>query len=339
MNITQENFEELLPRIVEDIKQCDFISIDAEFTGLGLDPLTRNDILDTSAERYEKVSKVITQYLPIQIGICTFTYKKDAKQYIANPYNFYIFPKTGNRFFGLDRAFKCQVSSLEFLNQHQFDFSKWISTGIPFVSLDEEERIQKKLQSIVDDSPMNEGDTLHDFAQGCIVQVKDFLQNSTEKEMIIKTPSNYHKRVVHQTIKREYVDLIRFNGFVGCQSQRTHVQLTKLTEEEKQKQIDSSRQNVLQQELTSLIGFRKVIDAISASSKPLVGHNVFLDMCYIYHNFCRTLPPTVEEFKTAVHNSFPFIYDTKYLAQNLPKLQVRNIDIVCRPEHCVGRSV
>jgi poly(A)-specific ribonuclease len=204
MDVTKDNFNELLPQIIDDIDGAEFISIDAEFTGLGLEPSTKNDILDTSQERYEKVSKVIAQFMPIQIGICTFTYKAEGKHYEARPYNFYIFPRTGNRFFKLDREFKCQVSSLEFLSNHQFDFSKWVSKGVPYLSVEQQERIQLQLNNLVEnDEPLVEGDTLYDFAQGCIVQVRDFLQNSTEKEMIIKTPSTYHKRVLHQTVSRE----------------------------------------------------------------------------------------------------------------------------------------
>jgi poly(A)-specific ribonuclease len=166
MQVTLENFEQLLPRIVGDINKADFISFDSEFTGLGsTEPELRTNILDTIQERYEKISQVARQYLPIQIGICTFEFVESGKYYIAKPYNFFVFPRTGNKMFGLDRSFSSQVSSLEFLNGCNFDWATWISKGLPFVNHEDEERILDRLQVMgAVDPPLKEGDTLYEFS-------------------------------------------------------------------------------------------------------------------------------------------------------------------------------
>lgn len=317
MNVERGNFQDLLPRIIDDINNADFIAIDSEFTGLGLDQMNKYDLLDSMEERYQKVANTIADYLPIQIGIATFKYSSESKHYQSNPYNFYIFPKCGNRFFGLDRTFTSQVSSLEFLESHEFNFQKWISQGVSFVNHHDEDRIQAKLDAMVEtDEPLKEGDTLYEYSVGCVAQVRDFLQNSTEKMMVIKTPSTYHKRIVHQTISRE------FNGYVGCQSKRTVIELTKLTEEERQAALGNSKKNQLKQELNELIGFRNVVDAISKAKVPVVGHNLFLDLCYFYHNFYKPLPKSFVEFKEEAHCLFPFIFDTKYVASTNSAIQV-----------------
>ncbi|KAE9990704.1 hypothetical protein EG327_001051 [Venturia inaequalis] len=46
----------------------------------------------------------------------------------------------------------------------------------------------------------------------------------------------------------------------------------------------------------------------------LVGHNLFTDLIYLYHSFIGKLPDTVSEFRTRIHDLFPTIVDTKYLA-------------------------
>lgn len=53
------------------------------------------------------------------------------------------------------------------------------------------------------------------------------------------------------------------------------------------------------------VGFRKVIDMISESKKPLVGHNMLLDVCHMIHQFVEPLPPTLKEFKKLAHQVFP----------------------------------
>lgn len=47
---------------------------------------------------------------------------------------------------------------------------------------------------------------------------------------------------------------------------------------------------------------------------PIIGHNMFTDLVYLYHTFIGTLPDTLDGFCDAIHELFPKIIDTKYLA-------------------------
>lgn len=46
----------------------------------------------------------------------------------------------------------------------------------------------------------------------------------------------------------------------------------------------------------------------------LVGHNMFTDLVYLYQHFIGPLPSTLAEFQHTLHELFPSIVDTKYLA-------------------------
>jgi poly(A)-specific ribonuclease len=46
----------------------------------------------------------------------------------------------------------------------------------------------------------------------------------------------------------------------------------------------------------------------------LVGHNLFTDLVYLYQSFIGPLPDSVSEFRIRIHDLFPTIVDTKYLA-------------------------
>jgi len=48
--------------------------------------------------------------------------------------------------------------------------------------------------------------------------------------------------------------------------------------------------------------------------RVLVGHNLFLDLVYLYRTFIGPLPDTIEGFTAAIHGLFPTIVDTKYMA-------------------------
>jgi len=61
------------------------------------------------------------------------------------------------------------------------------------------------------------------------------------------------------------------------------------------------------------------IKGVLKSQRPtLVGHNCFLDLVYFYHHFYGQLPETVEEFQHVIHEAFPLIIDTKYIATAAP---------------------
>ncbi len=54
--------------------------------------------------------------------------------------------------------------------------------------------------------------------------------------------------------------------------------------------------------------------ALQAKQTILVGHNVFMDLVYLYQCFFGPLPDPVEDFQEVMHKLFPVIIDTKYLA-------------------------
>lgn len=55
-------------------------------------------------------------------------------------------------------------------------------------------------------------------------------------------------------------------------------------------------------------------EALKRHQPALVGHNLFTDLVYFYRTFIGPLPDTLDEFREAVHEIFPRIVDTKYLA-------------------------
>jgi hypothetical protein len=112
----------------------------------------------------------------------------------------------------------------------------------------------------------------------------------------------------------------RFNGFLLAESgDGGSVCIRRLKEEERNQK--KTRQEELLEELESLKGFRMVIDALIEAKKPLIGHNMLLDVCHTYSAFCYDLPEDVEDFKNSVMSCFPAIIDTKHMANNFPILQ------------------
>ncbi|XP_067118978.1 pre-piRNA 3'-exonuclease trimmer-like isoform X1 [Centruroides vittatus] len=51
----------------------------------------------------------------------------------------------------------------------------------------------------------------------------------------------------------------------------------------------------------------------------MVGHNLMLDLLFLYHHFYKPLPKKYSEFKKNIHKLFPVIFDTKHIIWSLRK--------------------
>jgi len=58
----------------------------------------------------------------------------------------------------------------------------------------------------------------------------------------------------------------------------------------------------------------ELVDELSRKKTVLVGHNLFLDLIYLYQCFIGPLPDKVEAFTYTLSYLFPLIVDTKYVA-------------------------
>ncbi|KAL2912729.1 hypothetical protein HK105_207721, partial [Polyrhizophydium stewartii] len=260
MDVTRGNFEQLLGTVREAIQAADFVAFDTEFTGLGITDGEQLDLLDTAQERYAKRRCSALQFQPIQVGICAFQWDDEVELFVARPFNFFVFPRTGSKALGLERTFTVQASSLEFLASNNFDFNRWVVHGVPFVSQADASAIRKRIEAM-DDSDIVIDERNQPFVDSAIAGVKEWLQNSSSEMLSVSTPTSYHKRLIHQEVKKQ------FNGFLSTESTRTSVDVRRMTTEEKEKK--ESRSAIMLVELESMIGFRRVMDILADAKKPI----------------------------------------------------------------------
>lgn len=70
-------------------------------------------------------------------------------------------------------------------------------------------------------------------------------------------------------------------------------------------------QNDTAAKIRAALGFRPFWKALVAAKKPLVGHNFFHDLMFLYHMNERTLPESYSEFKIGIGALFSHLWDTK----------------------------
>ncbi|CAI5493043.1 unnamed protein product [Closterium sp. Naga37s-1] len=102
---------------------------------------------DTVATRFLHGRHSAMQFAVMQLGVCTFKWDEVRREFIVDPFNFKVFPRSEiPGFKGVPaHSFQCQPSSLEFLAAHHLDFNSWVQHGISYLSYEQEEAAWKFL--------------------------------------------------------------------------------------------------------------------------------------------------------------------------------------------------
>ncbi|KAI9809416.1 MAG: hypothetical protein M1827_006852 [Pycnora praestabilis] len=181
--------------------------------------------------------------------------------------------------------------------------------------------------------------------------------------------SNFQKRLVHQLVRAEYPEFVTI-------SRPTFIQIVAF-DQTREDSIKRSKIRRLEEQISRQTGLRWLVEAMtggdlsgidpgnfarSMAGDPvfidlgavrcefdelrqklsqrrtvLVGHNLFTDMVNFYRCFLGDLPASVVEFQARLHQLFPMIIDTKYLATHNcgsinPKSSLQEIEEALRPQ-------
>ncbi|KAI8331547.1 CAF1 family ribonuclease-domain-containing protein [Chlamydoabsidia padenii] len=309
MEVLKKDFEASLPAIREVILDADFISIDAEFTGLST-PDVRFNNTDDLQQRYHKVQQHVQAFTIVQYGVCAF--KKTNTGYVAKPFNFYVFGGDNNNVQSY-RTFLSSASSLSFLRSNHFDFNKLIDEGIPFYNYAEERNsytanggwdvISRHQET--EDSNLGKYSRL--FLEPFRKNLTNWLQEGATTPLNVPTQSGTHKKLVYQEIQQG-----RYAGYLkGVSKDSRSVQVIKVKSEDRF--AKSSRSPAL--------NFRHVIEAIKEADCPVVIHNGLYDICHTVDQFWHNLPDSIRDFKELVTSMWQNVVDTKYMAEFHPILR------------------
>lgn len=261
---------------------------------------------------------------------------------------------TKNEFAIFNSISVCHPATLKFLNENNFDFNSIITNGIHYNKLGNYEKIKNALNinfecgkipnNITFLSKKNEKMILE-----VIVQITDFLINSSNTK--IKKINNLNSFVVNYilglklkqlnfvnnfNISRDKTDLT--NSTIVIEKSKTNLNSEEfvkkyenlenfaksLTIDKIYKLKNSSLldKNNLDSLIEEELGFSNCIDLLVRHNQtvkpiPIVGHNIFFDLLFIYDKFIMDLPDKFHEYKDSLNKHFPLIYDNKLITSRL----------------------
>ncbi|XP_020594450.1 poly(A)-specific ribonuclease PARN isoform X2 [Phalaenopsis equestris] len=173
--VTLSNFCSVLENLRIRIREADFVAVDLEMTGVTSAPWRDSFEFDRSDVRYLKVKDSAEKFAVIQFGLCTFRWDDCQGSFIAQPLNFYIFPRKEPSGEGPTNEFLCQTTSMSFLAKYQFDFNACVHEGISYLSKAQEAEALQKLCSGYENGLLNLSGNFEESAEIPAVRTADVL--------------------------------------------------------------------------------------------------------------------------------------------------------------------
>jgi len=293
------------------------------------DKNARSDDPDT---RYLKMMGPASRYSIIEYGICLWTAASasgssdtDDVKYTAQPFNFYLFPKSGG-----DMCL--QPASIDFLRQNNMDFGMWFNKGITYVDRRQagwlKNRFTVKELTPVEPAAGAADAPNHDvvvtkpadieFVERQKVKILAFMADADAEATSVQldTCNNYLRKVLYQYLERNHPVLTLESVKVGYHSA---ILCKKLSESDR---IMAHEAKIAEQlkKLQEELGFTRVYTAMCAAGKPIVGHNCFFDCLFTMAKLDGFLPPTLSDLTSAFaekgRTPFGRMIDTKYLCHS-----------------------
>lgn len=316
-------------QILNEIRRAEFVTVDLELTGLHV----RSERFIGIDRCYSAHREGAKTFLPIQVGICAA--RRDPTRstpngahWILTPVSLYVFPRET-----AEIHFSVSAAALVFLDNNGFDFNDWVRHGIGWLRpVDEEEKRRTVQQRIEEVTRLKKGSIAQpppdaeaqspvvplEIPEGadsvvvdsCRAQIKEWLKSSTTLPLEIPMENAFQRLLMHTVIAQEF-------PLVYSHSSRRGTERF-LCVYKSQSEVYDEQLRALQTEMEAIdseVGVRSLLDEITRSQKPLVGHNCFYDFLHLYQTFYADLPETIQEFKAQWLQLFPQTLDTKYLAE------------------------
>ncbi|XP_049867483.1 pre-piRNA 3'-exonuclease trimmer-like [Pectinophora gossypiella] len=310
MEITRKNFNEQFDNITKDLKKSCFASFDAEFTAIIAGECFKHRLFDTNEERYDRIKNEVSKMIMTQVGLTFFQYDRDHDTYVATGYTFHLCPQVVG---DIDQSFIFQASTLNFLCRHNFDFNKFTYEGLPYLSKAEEAKVRKMLKEgsnyLLRTLEMTDEKLLQQYCS----EVAKWLATSKEGTLYLDIENPLLRYIVHNEVRARFPDVLTTDSLGN--SHKVLIYRDKYVEGANSAPVAILEENLMHH----LLGFSQIISLLASYHKPIIGHNIFLDVVLMHNQFIGPLPKKYSTFKKNINEIFPIIFDTKHISHEMSK--------------------
>ncbi|KAK4156738.1 ribonuclease H-like domain-containing protein [Chaetomidium leptoderma] len=251
----------------------------------------------TEASAYHRAAEAARTFQILQIGLTCLSHTG----YRARTFTFHLTPEfvPPNTALAklIDRKLVLSYRSFLFLKENNFSFDKAFSQGVPYLSRSEGAEAIR----------WEQGGRQQQGWDGEYKQRHDSIVRQTGKQTPSHTP--------HLPGFRYVIEALVGGPFANA----IDPELLMTDDHHNNNNIQGDT-NKKAAKLTQLrLNLRLYEQRLKKRRPVLIGHNPFLDLCFLHETFLRPLPPDAAAFRRAINKDFfPRIIDTKYLSSQVP---------------------
>ena len=251
-----------------------------------------------------------------------------------------------------DSELKAHPASLKFLNESNFDFNILIKKGIHFNKLLNKKKIKHSLEDkkiLLSNGAMFLSKENESKLTDKIISLAEYIHTGKNENPLEIFFDN--KRIMIFFLGCNFKKLLFCNNFIITKSPEKENTLIVTKKENaalgkefmnKYSSFDNFKiaikdnpnkiyecryqlgclnqdEDKINELIQDELGFSLYIDYLCQKKIPIIGHNIYYDMMFLYDKLIGDLPDDFYSFKQKIHEYFPKIYDTKYISTVLTK--------------------
>ncbi|KAI3977808.1 hypothetical protein MKX01_040553 [Papaver californicum] len=300
------------------------------------------------------------QLLQIVVCPFTLTHSTGSTtKVVAHPYNFHLFPREELNVGMPQYSFSCQTSQLTAMANEGFDFNVCVYDGISYLSRVQEsltkgrhenpssgylvnssstpsvadeiftKRIETRVMhwrdACMTKSKSNGSEGKENAAEALISSLRKLLLGAelygSRPCMSIDVCTERQVQLVVKMSRELFDDLVPLVIPDKGRGVPKAVRVVLTNSKEDKSLLERELQDLEDEQNRNTRGFREVIDAISASQKPIVAYNCLNEFTFLHSKFLGPLPQSYNEFKCSLHMVFPHILDMSTLLKEIDPLR------------------
>lgn len=137
------------------------------------------------------------------------------------------------------------------------------------------------------------------FAQ----DLKNWVAENKKEPFIFEEASSFFRKHIYDTLALHFPNLM-YETVVKEESTSKEIHIYNFDENEK-KLYEENKKKEKDNLMFTHVGFTNVVKLLINSKKPLVGHNCYFDLLFLYSHFIDTLPYSYDDFKKSLNKLFP----------------------------------
>ena len=307
--------------------------------------VSKLDLIQIGFTFYEKRTKKIEKETEKNAD------KKEIEEkqfYLERTFLFYLYKNSKLKMIDddlFDSELRAHPATLKFLRESNFDFNILIKKGINFNKLEKRDKIKQVLNNqklLLSNGAMFLSKENESLLIDKVISLTDYILTGKSKNLELNFGQN--KRLMIFFLGINFKKLLNIDGFIITKSfeKENTIIITKKENistngfNDKYESFDNFKLNIksdinkiyqsryqlgcfgneeIIDELTNEeLGFSKFIEYLCYKKIPIIGHNIYYDMMFLYDKLIGDLPDNFYTFKEKIHQYFPFIYDTKYIS-------------------------